>query len=96
VSKARNTWRRKQRGINITRLMARDGANCTICGEPLDRAIPVTSVSGRPDHPMAITFDHIVTRSAGGTDALSNLRLAHARCNWTRGNDPLVETEETT
>jgi hypothetical protein len=87
VSKAVRYWHRKQRGLDITRLMARNGSNCTICGEALDRRIR------EPRDPRAISFDHIVPRSAGGDSKLANLRLAHRECNERRGNDPLdVET----
>lgn len=33
------------------------------------------------------TVDHIIPVSKGGTDHISNLRLAHASCNQRRGND---------
>lgn len=36
------------------------------------------------------TFDHIVPRSKGGPNALTNLKLAHKRCNGKRGNAPLL------
>jgi 5-methylcytosine-specific restriction endonuclease McrA len=88
MSKFRLFWYRKHRGQRITALMARDGANCTICGDALDRHI------ADPNHPRYITLDHIVPRSLGGLDALSNLRLAHQECNTRRGNDPVTPTEE--
>lgn len=87
MSKSNAMWNQKRRGLNITRLMARDGSNCTICGEPLDRAEP-TRGNGK-----AISFDHIVPRSEGGSDRLENLRLAHRLCNSLRGRDPVQETE---
>lgn len=79
-------WNQKRRGLAITRLMARDGKDCTICGDELDRREPEPW-----RNPRAISFDHIVPRSAGGHSDLSNLRLAHRSCNMERGNDPLVE-----
>lgn len=85
MSKARRTRHSKQRWLDVTRLMSRDGVDCTICGEPLSRKVRDF------DAPTYITFDHIVPRSHGGLDHLSNRRLAHARCNHLRGNDPLVE-----
>lgn len=68
--------------------MARDGTNCTLCGEPLDRRLR------DENHPLYITFDHITPRSHGGLDKLSNLRLAHQQCNNTRGCDPIAPSEE--
>lgn len=78
-------WFSKRRGINITRLMARDGLNCTICDQPLDRALR------DQNGPRYITFDHITPRSRGGLTDFGNLRLAHRACNERRGNDPLHE-----
>jgi 5-methylcytosine-specific restriction endonuclease McrA len=70
------------RGINITRLLARDGSNCGICGLPLDRSID------DPNDDNFVTFDHITPSSVGGTDRLDNLRLAHLRCNQLRADGP--------
>lgn len=39
--------------------------------------------------PWKATLDHVVPVSAGGTDALSNLQLAHKHCNGQRGSMPL-------
>ncbi len=84
MSKVRGRWHRRERWRLVTRLMARDGEVCSICGEALDRAV-------RDHHAdRYITFDHIVPRAAGGTDAVANLRLAHQLCNNQRGNDPLL------
>lgn len=83
MPKVHNLFSRKRRGHRITFLMSRDGANCTICNGPLDRHL-------RDWHgPNYITFDHLIPRSLGGTDVISNLRLAHQHCNNERGNDPL-------
>lgn len=78
----------RQRRRLVTRLMARDGSNCTICGEPLDRKIE------DPDDQRYITFDHIIPRSRGGLDTDSNKRLAHRACNEARGNDPIPVDSE--
>lgn len=86
MSKTRRPCFAKQRGLLITRLMARDGANCSICGSPLDLKKRRSPRSRDPDQ---ISLDHITPRSAGGLTKLDNLRLAHAACNWSRGNDPL-------
>ena len=79
-------WNQKRRGLQITRLLSRDGTNCAICGAELDRKEPEPW-----RNPRALSFDHIVPRSNGGLSNLANLRLAHRRCNMQRGNDPLVE-----
>jgi HNH endonuclease len=60
---------RKVYWINLaTRLAARDGLRCGRCGGPL-------SILGD------CQIDHKVPRSVGGTDEMSNLQLAHERCN---------------
>lgn len=80
MSKAARDFHRKSRGLLVTRLMARDGDLCGICGAPLDRRV-------RDElSPEYITLDHVVPLSKGGLDQWDNLRLAHARCNHTRGN----------
>ena len=45
---------------------------CWICGRPIFNKI---------------TFDHIIPRSKGGTDELSNIKLAHHDCNQRRRSD---------
>lgn len=34
-----------------------------------------------------LTVDHIIPQSRGGTHAVDNLRLVHAKCNIIKGND---------
>jgi 5-methylcytosine-specific restriction endonuclease McrA len=88
VSKAVRHWHRKWRWQRVTQLMARDGLNCTICGEALDRHLRDER------HPRYITFDHKVPRAHGGNDSLANLRLAHRHCNGQRGTDPIMPEDE--
>lgn len=85
MSKKLAMWESKRRGMNITKLMARDGMYCKLCGQPLDRHI---KDDRSPDY---VTFDHIVPSSAGGLDDLSNLQLAHQSCNQARGNMSIEE-----
>lgn len=86
--KRRKFWHHKFRGVRVTQLMARDGSDCQICREPLDRHLQ------DPTDPRFVTFDHVVPRSAGGLDVLSNLRLAHRSCNAQRGTDPVMPEDE--
>lgn len=60
----------RRRWINIDDLIARDGLLCGICGDFLD--------------PAVADIDHIHPKCMGGSDDLSNLRLAHAYCNRSR------------
>jgi len=55
------------------RVFARDGGVCQLCREPVRFG-------------QLWTADHIKPSSHGGTGLLSNLRLAHKRCNEARGN----------
>jgi len=52
---------------------------CYDCGEPVDpkRRFP---------DPMAATVEHIIPISKGGTHTWDNCDMAHAKCNWLRGN----------
>lgn len=62
----------------IERIVKRDGSLCHLCGEPVNLDIEVG--------PWRPTSDHVIPRSMGGGNELSNLRLAHASCNNKRGN----------
>ena len=60
-------------------LFARDGWACQICSEPVDYLAD-------PHSDWYPSLDHIVPRSRGGSDDVSNLRLAHRWCNSVRGD----------
>lgn len=53
-------------------LINRDGMICGLCKEPIETLDDVT-------------IDHINPKSKGGSDKLTNLRLAHPGCNQERG-----------
>lgn len=80
--------RHKLHGLTVTRLMARDGTTCALCGRPLDRKLA-------DGHPSAVTLDHVIPTSHGGGEEFANLRLAHASCNEMRGNS-MVDAFRTT
>jgi len=63
--------------VQPSRIAERDGWWCWLCGEAIE-----------PDAigPWQATIDHLVPRSRGGSNELSNLRLAHRRCNNRRGS----------
>lgn len=79
---------RKMRGLNITRLLKRDGDECHLCGKKLDRKLKDEF------DPMYITFDHLQPTSKGGVTLLENLKLAHRKCNEERGNEDIDLTGE--
>jgi 5-methylcytosine-specific restriction endonuclease McrA len=66
-------WKRRARLV----LSEQQGGLCWICRQPL-----TDDDSG----PMQTTFDHYVPKAHRGGDGLSNLRLAHQRCNNKRSN----------
>lgn len=63
-------------------LIQRDGLMCSICCYPMK---PHADPRKDPD---GVTIDHRVPKSRGGTDHISNLQLAHRRCNAERGDAP--------
>lgn len=63
----------------VRALRQRDGDDCWLCNSPIDFSI------ADKNHPMHYSRDHLKPRAAGGSDELSNLRLAHRECNRKRG-----------
>ena len=57
------------------KLAKRDGLNCQICHKPLPKTY----------YRVNIEIDHIVPWARGGSTVISNLRLAHRKCNHKRG-----------
>lgn len=56
--------------------------DCHLCLEPLDLALyGRTGIYGS----QTVTVDHLKPQSRNGSDARSNLRLAHGECNSVRG-----------
>lgn len=64
-------------------LWARQNGLCWLCGGGM-----VNSGDGRG---YDASFDHVTPRSKGGTRHLSNLKLAHVKCNSERGSKTLQE-----
>jgi 5-methylcytosine-specific restriction endonuclease McrA len=71
----------KTEGYLILRaeIAERDGWRCSLCSGPVDPSLKHTD-------PAYGTIDHVVPITRGGTNELSNLRLAHHRCNSAKGN----------
>jgi 5-methylcytosine-specific restriction endonuclease McrA len=63
----------KRRRRLIAAIRKRDGTSCWICG--------------RPCRDEETTLDHVVPKSKGGGNGLTNLRIAHQCCNNRRGNE---------
>ena len=65
----------------------RDGWRCCLCREHVARRYDAND-------PLSATLDHIVPRSQGGSDDMSNLRLLCAGCNSKRGDLTYFSDEE--
>ena len=72
-------------GSKVRRLanqvLGRYGSTCWLCGKPIDLTASRRS-------PLGLTVDHVVPRSKGGTDDITNLRPAHHHCNTSRQARP--------
>mgnify|MGYP000862721279 CR=1 FL=1 len=75
MSAPRDEWRAlsgRQRKRLTDVIYQRDAACCHLCGRPVRRA--------------DASVDHVIPSSKGGASTLDNLRLAHKRCNFAKGN----------
>jgi HNH endonuclease len=70
--------------FTIRQVGERDGWRCHLCG----KRVPDQRWSG---HPLDATVDHLLPLSAGGTDTLANVKLAHFQCNTRRGVGGVVQ-----
>lgn len=58
-------------------IAARDNYRCGLCGGRVDMAL-------KHPAPLYGSIDHIVPLAVGGTNDLTNLQLAHLRCNLSK------------
>lgn len=84
ASRSRHRHRRRtveKRGEDFTlrEVAERDGWRCHLCG----KKVPDRPYAARDRDP---TIDHLVPVAAGGEHVLSNVALAHNRCNWERSD----------
>lgn len=79
---------RHKRYGNLAAIASKTDGNCHICHKPA----PIRNF-GSPARlgGFATTIDHLVCQSFGGSDHPSNLLLAHARCNSSRGTRSIDE-----
>lgn len=78
---------------NLIRLAIANGKVCAHCGDPV-YFIWEKGVNPKYTKSKMATFDHIVTRKAGGTYALENGLLACSDCNGLRGDMELDKFRE--
>lgn len=65
--------------VLLSDIIARDGLNCSICGEPVDLTVLW------PD-PLSKSIDHVVPIARGGIHDPTNCALAHLGCNIAKGD----------
>jgi 5-methylcytosine-specific restriction endonuclease McrA len=81
-------WRSRPKRVHKyhrQKVLERDDWRCYLCQKAIDRMLIWP-------HPQAATVDHVTPVSAGGSNALTNLRAAHWSCNEAKG-DALPGTE---
>lgn len=76
-AQASGCWIRAEKRLAI---YVRDSFRCLYCGADLRHAAPAD-----------VTLDHLLPRSAGGTNAADNLVTACRSCNSSRGARPWVD-----
>lgn len=68
---------------HLRQVIARSGAACGECGEPIDYTLPTP-------HPDSFELDHKVPLSQGGRHTLDNVRATHRRCNRAKSDKPFA------
>lgn len=63
----------------LSEIAARDKYVCQLCRRRV-------AMKQRAPHPKSPALDHVIPLSRGGTDTRANIQLAHAACNWSKGN----------
>lgn len=78
--RAKERWRRRRalkrangyEPVSYVAILNEHGMICHICGD---------AIATRED----LHFDHVIPLSKGGSHTASNIRPAHALCNWRKG-----------
>jgi 5-methylcytosine-specific restriction endonuclease McrA len=73
----KNVGRNKNYGKQKRQIMDRDGRACFYCGKLMTLS--------------TITLEHLIPLSMGGKNELSNMVLAHEKCNKEVGNMPIYK-----
>lgn len=67
-------------GITLSKVLARHGPECRLCGEPVHDTAPWGT-----HNPRGPSIDHIVPLSKGGGHVWGNVQVAHHGCNTRKG-----------
>lgn len=76
-----------ERDISVNGIIERDGDNCYLCGNKVDRDSHYTSNR----YP---TIEHVVPLSKGGTHTWDNVKLAHRLCNMYKGDKEVNDIQQ--
>lgn len=74
----------RPRKVHAQAVLSRDGNKCWLCGNNIDLTLD-------KDHPLALSIDHIVPKSRGGSNSLYNMAASHRVCNETKSDKPPTE-----
>lgn len=78
----RRRVRKRNNGLcerfTLVDVAARDGWDCHICGEPVDRGVHYND-------DWSATLDHLIPVALGGMHTMGNVAIAHRWCNSIRG-----------
>lgn len=70
----------------LEQVLERYGTNCHICQKPIDLQAPRLPRDGK-NWEIGLHLDHVIPISKGGADMLENVKPAHAKCNFLKGDD---------
>jgi 5-methylcytosine-specific restriction endonuclease McrA len=76
---SRMSGENRRRKVDV--LMKAQGGLCGRCDEPIDLGL-------EHPHPKAASIEHVLAKSLGGSNHITNLLVEHADCNEAGGNRP--------
>lgn len=78
-------WKNSQKwGVDYDQFLSKCDQTCSCCGSPLDYGLGKNNINKEDVHTPST--DHIVPRSMGGTNDISNLWIICNRCNLLKNN----------
>lgn len=73
-------------------IFKRDGYDCHICNTPVD--LQANHIQGQPGWELYPHIDHVIPIALGGDDTLDNVKIAHAKCNLSKGANLVYGVEK--
>lgn len=88
IRRARIRGNNAESGINLTEIFSRDKGVCWLCGGLCDYKDFEINDDGYfvvgPNYP---SIDHVTPIAKGGSHTWNNVKLAHHKCNWLKGDN---------